>query len=861
MLNKIVKHFFLWCPRGDSNPHGFPHDFESCASASSATRAIAFIILAQILTNVYTNFKIRGIINVTLFKEIAMKQEYLDKLEYNKILKILSDYCKTESGKKAALNLHPSNNQNDVKHMLTETMEASTLIERFSMAPISEIEDISIYIKMLNSSRIINAKGLIDLTNVFIQAKDLKNYFYNENVNIQDFHKLEYYFSVLYTNTSIIDKISHCIIDQHTIADNASKNLYSIRKKIQKLEQDIKDKLNNFIHSSANSKYIQEAIVTIRNDRYVVPVKGEYRSMIKGFAHDISSSGSTVFIEPISIFDINNELSNLKIDESIEIEKILQELSSLFLPYINELQLNFDNIGKLDFIFAKAQYSKAIHGITPKIEDTKKINLINARHPLIDPNSVVPISIDLGNNYSTLLITGPNTGGKTVSLKTIGLLTCMACSGLNIPANEESSLYVFDNIYADIGDNQSIANSLSTFSSHMVNIVEIINNCTPNSLVLIDELGSGTDPIEGANLAISILDKIKKIGSLTVSTTHYQELKKYALVTDGFENASVEFDTESLQPTYRLLIGIPGKSNAFEISKKLGLSEEIIDKAHSLLSSEDIHFEEVLKNIYDDKIVIEKEKEDLEKNLNQVTLLRKQLERDNSDLQKQEKELIINAKAQARDILLQAKDEASEIISKMKEISKSSSNLTELNNLRNKLNESIKTKSVLNIDALTASSNNSLTPEEVELNLPVYVTTLNQEGIIVSHLSKSNEVQVLIGSMKTSINIKYLEKATKSAKKSTSNSASYSKISKLKTVSNEINIIGLTVYEAIPIVDKFLDNCYIAKLQTIRIVHGKGTGKLKSGIHAFLKNHPHVQSYRIGTFGEGEMGVTIVELK
>ena len=788
-----------------------------------------------------------------------MENMYLEKLEYNKILEDLSKYCKTNMGKDAALGLLPSNNSSEVIFMLNQTAEAENLIDRFGAAPISELEDITIYIKMLDSSGVINAKGILDLTYVLEQSRDLRNYFFHEDVDVEDYPDLEDYFSFLYSNPSIIEKVSKCIIDQNTIADNASKELHAIRKKKQRLEQDIKDKLNNFIHSPSNSKYIQESIVTIRNDRYVIPVKGEYRSMIKGFVHDVSSSGSTVFIEPISIFEINNEINNLKIDESIEIEKILQELSSLFVPYINELKLDYETIGKLDFIFAKAYYSKAINGTTPTIKDSKIIRLINARHPLISEDKVVPISVDLGNDYSTLLITGPNTGGKTVSLKTIGLLTCMACSGLNIPADERSCVYVFDNVFADIGDNQSIANSLSTFSSHMVNIIDILKQATTDSLVLIDELGSGTDPLEGANLAIAILEHLKKTGSLTVSTTHYQELKKYALVTEGFENASVEFDTDTMQPTYKLLVGIPGKSNAFEISKKLGLSTEIIDRATSLLSSEDVNFEELLKNIYDNKVEIEQEKEEIEKNLNQVTLLRKQLERDNSDLQEQERELIANAKIEAREILLQAKDEATEIISEMKEISNSSANMAELNNLRNKLNDSIKAQAILTNNENNTSLN-AITPEEVTIGLPVYITSLNKDGIIVSNLSRSNEVQVQIGSMKMSVNIKYLEKGKKQKSSLVSNNSSYTKISKSKTVSPEINVIGLTVDEAIPIVDKFLDDSSLAKLQTIRIVHGKGTGKLRSGIHSFLKKHPHVASYRMGTFGEGEMGVTVVEI-
>ena len=398
------------------------------------------------------------------------------------------------------------------------------------------------------------------------------------------------------------------------------------------------------IHSSTYSKYIQENIVTIRNDRFVIPVKEEYRSQIKGFIHDTSNAGATIFIEPLSVFEMNNELNQLKMDETIEIEKVLKELSSLFKPYVKELKKDSELIGKLDFIFAKAKFSKSINGITPIINNKKEINLINARHPLIAQNKVVPISLHIGNKFSTLLITGPNTGGKTVSLKTVGLLCCMACSGLNIPADENSSIYVFDEIFTDIGDDQSISDSLSTFSSHMTNIVEITNKVNENSLVLVDELGSGTDPVEGANLAISILDYLKNSKCITIATTHYQELKQYALVTDGFENASVEFDINTLSPTYKLLVGIPGKSNAFAISQKLGLSNSIISKAKSLMSTEEINIEELLKSIYNDKSYIEKEKLEIENKLQQVESLKKSLEHDDSLLKKQEQDLINNAK-------------------------------------------------------------------------------------------------------------------------------------------------------------------------------------------------------------------------
>lgn len=783
-----------------------------------------------------------------------MKQTYLNKLEYFKIINILSGYCKTYVGKDLVANLVPSNNKNEVLKLLQETEEAVNLTYRISTAPMSEIANISENLLTLESFGVLSIKSILEIKNILQLSQELKNYFYTETIDTSSFTLLEQYFSKLYTNKNIVEKISKIIIDENTIADDASSNLKSIRKKQRNLEQDIKDKLNSFIHSSSYSKYIQENIITIKNDRYVIPVKEEYRSMIKGFVHDISSSGSTVFIEPISIFETNNDINNLKIEEHLEIEKILKDLSLLLSPITNELKTNIETIGYLDYIFAKSSYSKDIKGITPNINDNKNIKLINAKHPLIDQNKIVPISVKIGEDFSTLVITGPNTGGKTVTLKTIGLLVCMACSGLNIPADEQSSIFVFDEIFADIGDDQSISESLSTFSAHMTNIVDIVNTATDKSLILLDELASGTDPLEGANLAISILDYFKNINALTISTTHYQELKEYALVTKGVKNASVEFNLETLSPTYKLLIGVPGKSNAFEISKKLGLKQEIITYAKSMLNSDDVSIEELLKNIYDNKAKIEAEKQETEKYLEEVKTLKASLIQDNSNLEKQKIDLINNAKIEARKILLNAKDEANEIIKNLN----NSSDIKTQNNLRNKLNNNINSISLQNYE--TKSISNALDISQIKQNETVFVTTLKQNGIVLSNISKSNEVIVQVGSIKMNIPIKYLEKAHEetTAKKDTKN---YTSISKTRNAKTEINVIGYTVEEATFVVDKFLDDCALAKIKTARIVHGKGTGKLKNGIHQFLKNHPHVASYRMGTYGEGEMGVTVVEVK
>lgn len=648
---------------------------------------------------------------------------YLEKLEFNKILENLSSHCVTYLGKELALNLLPKYNHDQVQMLLNETQEAVNLIYRNSTPIFYEIKNIDVELKNLESNLALSCKSLLDLNLIFKSAYELKQYVNKDYVDMSTYPILNNLFNALYSNKSIIDKITSCILDENTIDDNASSKLKSIRKNQKKLEQDIKNKLNNMIHSSKYSKYVQESIVTIRNDRFVIPIKEEYRSFIKGFIHDISNAGSTVFIEPTSIFEMNNELNSLKIEEELEIEQILLELSSLFSPYVDELKLDINLIGKLDFIFAKAKYSKKLKAITPHINKNKQINLIEARHPLIDTELVVPITVNLGKDFSTLLITGPNTGGKTVSMKTVGLLCSMACSGLNIPAKENSSIYVFDNIFADIGDDQSINNSLSTFSSHILNIVEITKCATTDSLILVDELGSGTDPIEGANLAISILDYFKNIGALTIATTHYQELKQYALVTNGFQNASVEFNVDTLTPTYKLLVGIPGKSNAFEISKNLGLDIKIIEDAKSHMSSEQTNIEELLKSIYDDKIEIEKEKQELEDKLKHISFLEKSLVKDNENLQRQEQELINNAKIKARNILLDTKEDATKIIKELTLLN--NTDLKQADKLRNDLNSKIKDINISNNDS-TSDKKSNLDIKDIKPNLEVFVKSLGK---------------------------------------------------------------------------------------------------------------------------------------
>ncbi len=754
---------------------------------------------------------------------------YLEKLEFSKILEMLSHFCLTSQGKELSIHLLPNHQKETVTKLLAQTAEAVNLSYRNGFPPFFKIADsFAIELKKLESNHSLSAKSLLNLAHIFKLSQDLKDYFNKDFIDISEYPILSSLFSQLYSNTNIIEKIFRCIIDENTLDDRASKTLQSLRNQKRKLEQEIRAKLNDMLHSSTYAKYVQESLVTIRNERFVIPIKEEYRSQIKGFIHDISNAGSTVFIEPISVFEKNNELNRLKKEEELEIERILQELTKLFFPYVEELSLDIRLIGELDFIFAKAKFSKSLQATTPLINCKKELHLKNARHPLIAPEKIVPISLDLGSNFNTLVITGPNTGGKTVTLKTVGLLTCMACSGLNIPCDENSSIYVFDNIFADIGDNQSISNSLSTFSSHMSNIVEITKQATENSLILVDELGSGTDPLEGANLAISILDYFQAIGSLTIATTHYQELKQYALVSNGFENASVEFDISTLTPTYKLLVGIPGKSNAFEISQKLGLHDAIIEKAKSMMTSSQIDIENLLKSIYDNKASIEKEKNEISQELERITKLRSSLDKENDDIKRQEQELIHNAKIKARNILLEAKEDATEIIKNMS----SFSHRKDLENARNTLNTKIKDINSMDImeDTNSFEVNKDILPiQEIKPNKEVFVTSLGRNGIVLSHVSKSNEVQVQIGSLKMSVNVKYLS-ASKTTSKSSprSSSTSLPHISKTKSVKSEINVIGLNVEEAIFVIDKFLDDCSLARLENVRIVHGKGTGKLRT---------------------------------
>ena len=731
----------------------------------------------------------------------------LSKIEYNVIINKLEDNCKTFVGKGLARDLMPFVTADKVKNALNETNTALLFYHKLGYFPINQFDDLNLTIKQLKSDISISAKQLLDIASVLENARNLREYYEdvcNNKYNDIDYSALDNYFNNLYSNKDIENSIKQKILSPVEIADNASTKLASLRHNRKNIEAGIKTKLNNLIHSSSFSKYIMEPVVTIRNSRYVIPVKYEYKSFVKGFVHDTSASGATIYVEPLQIFDLNNEINNLINEENKEIEIILQKLSASLFPIVNYLENDINLIGKLDFISSKVKLAVDFDCSMPSIDEF--IEFKNARHPLIPKDKVVPININLGKTFNVLVITGPNTGGKTVTLKTVGLLCAMAQSGLLIPVSDGSTIKVFDNIFADIGDEQSIEESLSTFSSHITNIVNILNTFTKDSLILADELGSGTDPIEGANLAISLLEEFYNSGAFVVATTHYHEIKNYCISHKGFENASAEFDLKTLSPTYHILIGVPGKSNAFEISKKLGIPDRIINNASSLIKESDIDIENLLKQIYDSKIKIEKEKEETEKNLHQAELLRKSLEKQNDEKLINEQKKINSAKAEAREILLDAKEQANEIISQLK----NKKDIKDANKMRNDLNKSINSIGGTELDFSSLLKLNNKYDNEANVK--------NKYSFV--HFNNNN----------------------------------------ISSISPEINVIGENGDSAIEIIDKYLDSCYVSGIHQVRIVHGKGTGKLRDVIHNYLKNNKYVKSFSIAPYGEGDFGVTIVNL-
>lgn len=793
-----------------------------------------------------------------------MNKKVLQTLEYNKIIDLLIDCADSPLGKKRCRELLPDTDLEEIRRNQKETSDALTYLLKKGNLSFSGLQDITPSLMRLEVGSTLNIAELLQVSSLLNVALRAKTYGRKENADEEALFSgdsLSSRFSYLEPLTNLNQEIKRCIISEEEISDNASPGLQQVRRSIRLANQRIHEQLNHILNSSSTRSMLQENIITTRNGRYCLPVKAEYKASFSGMVHDQSSSGSTLFIEPVSVVKLNNELRELAGKEQEEIEKVLAELSNLTALEADALKTNLSILEELDFIFAKASLSKKLKGTEPIFNTNGYLKIKKGKHPLIDPHKVVPIDVELGKTFDLLVITGPNTGGKTVTLKTIGLFTLMGQAGLHIPAFDRSQLSVFTDVFADIGDEQSIEQSLSTFSSHMTNTVSILEHATPTTLCLFDELGAGTDPVEGAALAMSILSHLHEQGIRTVATTHYSELKVFALSTEGVENGSCEFDVETLRPTYRLLIGIPGKSNAFAISSKLGLPDYIIDQAKGYIDSESQSFEDVLSDLEKSRITIEKEQEEIKQYKEEIAHLKKQLTIKNEKIDKAKDKILRKANEEAQAILQDAKDYADTTIKKYNKWSKESglskAMEQERSALRDKLSASEKKLALKN----QKKQKKKLTNKDLKLGDAVMVLSLNLKGTVSSLPNNKGDLYVQMGILRSQVNISDLELLDEEVitgptlKKTSSGKI---KMSKSAHISPEINLIGMTTAEAIPQLDKYLDDAYLAHLPQVTIIHGRGTGALRKAVHAHLKKCKYVKEYRIGGFGEGDHGVTIV---
>lgn len=790
-----------------------------------------------------------------------MNKKALSTLEYNKIISVLVSKACSEGAKQTLKSLMPMNDINEINEALNATNDALTRVYQKGSVDFSRIKDIRASIARLRVGSSLNALELLNISLLLECAAHVKGYYEYRSDSIQPM--LDALEPVVLLNNAI----KRCIISEDEISDDASSNLHDIRRRKNQSAERIHTELNKLINSPSTRTYLQDYVITTRQGRFCLPVKAEYKSSVPGMVHDQSATGSTLFIEPAAVVKLNNDIRELQLKEQAEIEVILASLSAKASEYNDLLLSDYEILTELDCIFAKALLSRHFNCSRPVMNTKGIINIKKGRHPLIEPHTVVPIDIYLGTDFNLLIITGPNTGGKTVSLKTVGLLTLMAQAGLNIPALEHSDIAVFNEIFADIGDEQSIEQSLSTFSSHMTNTVDILNKADTHSLILFDEIGAGTDPTEGAALAIAILDNLHRHGITTMATTHYSEIKMYALSTEGVENACCEFDIESLRPTYRLLIGIPGKSNAFAISRKLGLSANIIDDAAKRIDSEDIRFEDLVSDLEQSRITIEQEREELAQYKEQIASLKAELTRKTERLDERTDNIIRKANEEAARILRDAKDYADKTINAM---NKHGMSVKELEKHRSDIREKInKKQEKLKVEPASVQAHKAHDISEFKPGMHVKVLTMNVIGTVSQVHKAKKQVSVLIGSLNTKIDIKNLailkgykepDESKPSASKSGSGSGKI-KMSKSSSVSSEINLLGYTVDEAVAVLDKYLDDAYIARIPQVRIVHGKGTGALRSGITSYLRGVPYVKDFRLGQIGEGAEGVTIVTFK
>ena len=792
-----------------------------------------------------------------------MNEKTIKALEYKKIINSLMEKCQSSLGKKRAEEIMPLTDKEDITKLQAETDEALTLLLKRGAPPLYGINGIKADVKRAEMGGTLNPGALLRIGDSLRVSRDLKGYL----KEVQDDKDKEYpliqgYIEDLSVFKNIENEISNAIISEQEISDNASTNLRSIRRQIVSKNDSVRDKLNSIVNSQDNKKYLQDNIVTMREGRYVVPVKAENKNNIKGLVHDMSSSGATVFIEPIAVVELNNELRELELKEREEIEKILKALSALVAGDAEAIANNQYLLQELDFIFAKGKLALDMNATRPILNDKGYINIKKGRHPLLNVKDIVPIDIYLGKDFDSLIITGPNTGGKTVSLKTVGLLVMMAQSGLHIPADFDSEIGVFDQVFADIGDEQSIEQSLSTFSSHMVNIVNILSNVERNSLVLFDELGAGTDPTEGAALAMSILDYLLGMGVKSIATTHYSQLKLYALTTEGVVNGSVEFDVKTLSPTYKLLIGVPGKSNAFEISQRLGLEMHIIDYARGLISEENIEFEDVLESMEKDRIMISENKEEAEKYRLQVENLKGDLAKEKERTTEMRDKILQDAKEEARSILRRAKDDSDYVIKELREVSIEieKEKLKRIQQAQEDLKGKLK-KAEGRVSEKVLNVKSKKPPKELKAGETVEVLTLNQTGTVLEKPDDNGNVKIQVGIMKITAHISSLRRAESRETKNLATSTKKIMSSKTKDVRSEIDLRGHNQEEAFMELDKYLDDAYLAGLKQVQIIHGKGTGVLRQGVKGYLKRNKHVKTSRLGTFSEGGDGVTVAELR
>lgn len=791
-----------------------------------------------------------------------MNQRSLNALEYYKIRDMLVEKAESKPGKDIAINLMPTTNPSQVSYFQNETNEALTLLIKRGNPPLYGIYRIAEEVKRAELGGMLHPVSLLKIAEGLRVSRALKNYMRDTREETADtyevigdmIHNLGLY-------RKLEDSIQNAIIGEDEISDNASSILRNIRRQIKSKNDGIKDKLNNIINSSTHKKFLQDSLVTMREGRYVIPVKQENKGNVPGLVHDVSSSGATAFIEPMAVVELNNQLKELEIKEREEIERILMELTEMVGDEAEGLRSNELLLSRLDYAFAKGKLALDMDATKPKFNENGYINIRKGRHPLLD-DDVVPIDVYIGKEFNTLIITGPNTGGKTVTLKTVGLFTLMGQSGLHIPADFNSELSIFEKVFADIGDEQSIEQSLSTFSSHMTNIVDILNEVDENSLVLFDELGAGTDPTEGAALAMSILDHLRTIGIRTLATTHYSQLKVYALTTDNVRNASVDFDVETLSPTYKLSIGVPGKSNAFDISKRLGLQDYIIARARELLTKESIEFEDVLQAMDKDRKIAEENKTEAERFKIDIENLKNQLKNEKSKTENMREKILQDARVEAKQIVRNAKENADLIIDELKSISNEidRDKSKRLQEAQDMLRKEIREKESRASTGLKEVKSNK-PPQRLKAGETVEVLTLNQEGIVVTPPDDKGNVEVQIGIMKVNVSNSTLRRTSGKEQVSEIERGKTIKARKSKTVKTELDIRGRNIDEGTFELDKYLDDAYLSGLKEVYIIHGKGTGALRVGIKSHLKTHKLVKTQRTGKYGEGGDGVTVVELK